>query len=450
MAKRDKTWLYEQAGVPRAVAELALPTVLSQLINMVYNMADTFFVGRTGSADGVAAVSLIAPVMLCLTALANLFGMGSAALMSRSLGEQKPEKASRAAAFGFWGALAAALLLSLLAGLLPGPFLRLLGAEGELLEASRPYLFWVFTVGALPSLLSMTLAHLLRADGAPRQASLGLSAGGLLNLLLDPLLIFDWGLGLGVTGAAIATLLSNLLTLGWFLLVLRRRRGESVLRLRPERGMLRRDVALTALGDGLPGMLQTLLASVSNACLNRLASVGGSRALAALGVVKKLDTVPMNVTIGLSQGVLPLLGYTAAAGKKERMRSALGWTLGLAVGFSLLCVLIFEAFPAALVGLFLTDGEAAAMGTKFLRIICLSTPLMAVGFTMITLFQAVGRKKQGVILSVCRKGLLDIPLMFLLHALVPVFGLVFVQPLTECIAMLLALLFWRQYLQAKA
>ena len=449
MDKRDRRWLFERAGVPRAVAELAAPTVLSQLISLFYNMADTFFVGRTGSAEGVAAVSLAAPVMLTLTALANLFGMGAAAVMARSLGAKDPKKAGHASAFGFWAALAAGLGCSLLSLLLPGPLLSLLGAEGGLRAVTGDYLALVFTLGAAPALVSSTLAHLLRADGAPRQASLGLTGGGILNLILDPLFIFDWGLGLGISGAAAATLLANVLTMGWFLWVLRRRsrRGETAVSLRPSRAMLRREVSLSALGDGLPGMLQTLLASVSNACLNRLASDGGSQAVAALGIVKKLDTVPMNVTIGLSQGVLPLLGYSASAGDKGRMRAALRWTLGLSVGVSLLCVGVFELCPGALVRLFLDEAATAALGARFLRVICLSTPLMAVGFTMITLFQATGRKKQGVVLSLCRKGLLDIPLMFLLHALVPVYGLVFVQPITECAAMAVALLLYARYLR---
>jgi len=440
-----KTFIFEKAPVPRAVMELVIPTIISQLITMIYNMADTFFVGQLNDPNQVAAVTLAAPVMLVLTALANLFGIGGASLLSRSLGEKNYQKARQATTFGFYAALAVALCGSLAVLFFKESFLNLLGATGGPREFTGNYLFWVFIIGGAPTLLGMVLAHFVRADGAPRQASLGLSMGGVLNMVLDPLFIFPWGFGLGVTGAAIATLIANLATLVYFFNYFYRKRKTTTISLNPRNLILHKEISLAVLVIGLPAMLQTLLAAVSNAVLNILASPYGGSALAAFGVAKKVDTIPMSITIGLAQGVLPLLGYNFSAKNIERMQKAFRFTLSLAVGFSLFCVIVFEIFAPQIVRLFIAEAATVAYGSVFLRVMCICTPLMAVAFLMITLFQAAGEGKPALILSVFRKGLIDIPLMLLMNFLIPLYGLAGVQPITEGVAMGTALFFYYKF-----
>ncbi|MCL1829285.1 MAG: MATE family efflux transporter [Oscillospiraceae bacterium] len=452
MAKKqiDKTYLFERAPVRRAVIELAVPTIISQIISLVYNMADTFFVGRLGDPNQVAAVSLAAPMMLSLTALANLFGIGAASLASRSLGAKDTETAKRATAFGFYAALIVAALLSLSALSFKGFFLDILGASGDMRVFTGDYMFWVFTVGAIPSLLSMISAHFIRADGAPRVAGLGLSAGGLINLVLDPIFIFDFGLGMGVKGAAFATFISNMITFIYFMRYFYINRKTTCAGLSPSMFSLKADISRPVLTIGLPSMLQTLLASVSNAMLNRLAAPFEGAAVAGLGIVKKVDTIPMSITIGISQGVMPMLGFNHSAGTAARMKEAAKMALVLSVGFSLICVAVFEIFPASVVKLFINDAQTVTYGAFFLRIMCVSTPMMAVGFLMITLFQAVGESKPALILSVLRKGVVDIPLMLLINLLIPLYGLAFVQPATELTAMVAAVVLYLRFLRKKA
>ena len=194
--------MYENASVPKSVAALVIPSVISQIISIIYNMADMFFVGKLNDPDQLAAVSLVAPAMLVLTALANLFGIGGASLMSRSLGKKDEQNAKRACTFSLYTALATALFLSLTAALFCQPILRLLGSNENTLIYTKNYFVWVFILGAVPSLMSMVLAHFVRSDGAAKLSGYVLSAGGILNLALDP--VFIWGFGLGITGAAIA------------------------------------------------------------------------------------------------------------------------------------------------------------------------------------------------------------------------------------------------------
>ena len=441
-----KEYLYERQPPLSAVLTAALPAVASQLINMVYNMADTYFVGRLGDPDQVAAVALSAPAALVLTALANLFGIGGAGVFSRALARGDTDRAKRVSVFSFCAAAAVSVLISLIFGLFPHGAARLLGADAATSAYTRQYLFWVIVCGAPLSLLSMVMSHFVRADGAARTAGLVLSAGGLPNLGLDPLFMF--GFRMGLRGAAAATWCSSLVTFLLFVVYFVRRRSGTMVSFDP--GRLKPDAALAAdvLGTGLPGMLQTLLASLSNAVLNNLTAAYGGVAVAAMGIVKKLDQIPMSVTIGFAQGIMPLLSYCHAAGKTERRREILHWALVIAVGFSLVCAAIYELIPAPLIRLFLRDAATVETGTPLLRLMCMATPLMAVGFLLITLCQSVGLKREGTVLSVLRKGAVDIPLMLVLGALIPLRGLACVQPVTELIAAAAALWLCRRVQRA--
>ena len=441
----DKTFLFETARVPRAILSLAIPSVISQIISLIYNMTDTFFVGQLGDPNQVAAVSLVAPMMLALTALANLFGIGAASTASRFIGAKNHDSARRATAFGLYSALVISALISAAALLFSGFFLNILGAVSETKGFAGNYLFWVISLGAIPSLLSMVLSHFIRTDGAPKTAGFGLSMGGIINLVLDPIFIFDFGLGMGVEGAALATFIANTVTLLYFLRYFYISRKDTAIGLHPRWFTLKREIAGKVLIIGLPGMLQTLLASVSNTILNQLAKGFGGQAVAALGIVKKIDTIPMSITIGIAQGVMPLLGYNYAAKNNQRMKEAAKMALMLAIGFSVICAGVFIIFAPFFIRLFMQEAVTVSHGIYFLRIMCVSTPLMAVGFHMITLFQAVGESRPALVLSVLRKGLVDIPLMLLFNLLFPLTGLAFVQPATEFIAMAAAIFFYARF-----
>lgn len=438
-----RKYIYEGMSVPRAVSTMVVPTVISQLISMIYNMADTFFVGQLGDPAQVAAVSIAAPAALVLTALANLFGIGGASVLSRSLGKGEEDGARSAVSFSMYAALCTALAISAAFALFPGALLRLLGADGTTEPFAERYARWVIVFGAVPSLLSMVMSHFVRADGAAKLAGYVLSAGGVLNLILDPVFMFSWGLGLGITGAALATFLSNLMTLCLFAGYFFRQRRNSAVSFRPV--AFSTGIAPAVLAAGLPGMLQTLLASVSNAVLNNVARPFGASALASLGIVKKLDQIPMSVTIGMAQGIVPLLGYSYSAGNTPRMKHTLRFTLALAECFSLACVLCYECFAGPLVRFFLDDPSTVMTGASMLRVMCLSTPLMAVSFLLITTFQATGKNRVGALLSVLRKGAVDIPILLILGLVsAPLLSLAFVQPVSELAAMLAAIYFLRK------
>lgn len=439
----DKTEIFRDATIPRAVASLAIPTVISQLVTMIYNLADTFFVGQLGDPRMVAAVSLVFPAFTMLAAISNLFGVGGSSVISRYLGAGKPDKARQAAAFCVYAATAAALVFSAATYAFMDPLLRLLGADADTIGFARDYIFWILVVGGAPTALGMIFAHLVRSEGGSRQASIGMSFGGILNCVLDP--IFIWPLGMGVKGAAIATALSNLAVVAYFLIRIRSARGRTIISLNPRDLSLQREIAGSVASVGLPASLQTVLSLTSNTVLNNLAATYGASALAAAGIVKKIDMIPMNVTTGISHGVLPFIGYNFAAKRHDRVRKINAFTRALAVSFSLLCIAVFELFAEPIVGLFIGDAETIRLGAAFLRVLCLTTPMMAISYLITTMFQAMGQGRRALVISVFRKATIDVPLMFLMNRIVPLYGIFWVQPIVDTLSVGLSFALYRGF-----
>ncbi len=438
-----KTEIFRNASIKKAVASLAIPTVISQLVTMIYNLADTFFVGMMGDPDKVAAVSLVFPAFILLNAISNLFGVGGSSVISRFLGARKPEKARRASAFCVYASIFVTLLLSLAVLVFKSPVLRLLGANKDTEGFASDYVIWVLVAGGVPTVLGMVLGNLVRSEGGAKQASIGMSMGGILNMVLDPIFILP--LRMGVKGAAIATMLSNCVTVLYFLLYLYRVRGKTVISVNPATIVMERRVVLSVASVGLPASLQAILSMVSNIVLNNLVSGYGSAALAAVGIVKKIDMIPMNVTTGISQGVLPFIGYNYAARRFDRVRKINRFTRILAVGFSLLCIATFEALAEKIVGLFIADAETIRLGAAFLRILCLTTPMMAISYLITTMFQAMGQGKRALTISVFRKATIDVPLMFLMNRLLPMYGLLWVQPIVDTLSIGLSYALFRGF-----
>ncbi|HWP69263.1 MAG TPA: MATE family efflux transporter, partial [Rectinemataceae bacterium] len=294
------------------------------------------------------------------------------------------------------------------------------------------YIMWVLVIGGIPTVLGMMFGNLVRSEGGAKQASIGMSIGGILNMILDPIFILP--LGMGVKGAAIATMISNCVTVIYFLRYLYGVRGKTIISINPRAIIVERQLVLSVASVGLPASLQAFLSMLSNTVLNNLASAYSSTALAAVGIVKKIDMIPMNVTTGISQGVLPFIGYNYAAKRFDRVRKINRFTRVLAVGFSLLCILTFELLAEKIVGLFISDAETIRLGAAFLRILCLTTPMMAISYLITTMFQAMGQGKRALAISVFRKATIDVPLMFLMNRLVPLYGLLWVQPIVDTLS----------------
>lgn len=427
--EQSEKYLFEEMPVPRAVATLAIPTIISQVVTMIYNLADTFFIGQLGDPGMVAAVSLVSPWFNLLTALGNLFGLGGSSLISRMLGAKDHRDVKFVASFSIWGGAAATLVFSLGTYLFRRPLLEFLGASQATYGYAQDYLFWVVVLGGVPTMVSLALGHLLRSEGHARPASAGMMFGGILNVVLDPVLIFLFHLD--VAGAAIATALSNAASVVFFVVVYLRLGERTLVSLNPKYFTFR--FVRPIFSVGLASALATALGNASNMVMVHLASAYGDIPVTAYGIVKRIDQFPLNVSMGLCQGFMPLVGYNFASKDYRRMRKVSTFSWKAALVMSACFVACFAVFAPQILHLFIPEAETSALGDSFLRIACLAVPLTSVNFLISYTLQAMGKGVQSATLTFSRQGLVNIPLLVVMNLLFGLYGMIWTQLVVEVI-----------------
>ena len=426
--------LFESMPIMRAIMKLVVPTVIGQIILVVYNMADTYFIGQTNDNFKVAAVTICMPAFMFLSAISNLFGVGGSSVIARSMGRGKAYRARAASAFSTWGCLGVTLLYALLAWIFRDVFLNMLGGQNPQVHAyAQEYLLVTVTACGFGASMSTLFSHLVRSEGRSLQASIGIAMGGVLNIVLDPLFMFHLlPPGREVLGAALATGLSNLAATAYFIVILYRNREHSVLHFRPGREMFAHRIPKRVLSAGLPACLMTLCENVSYAVLDNLISVNGVAFTTGIGVAKKVNMLAHCIVRGMSQGVLPLIGYNYASGNHRRMRQSVLISMSISVGLAALCMVLCLTFSEGFIRVFIPKGgESVLYGGRFLQILCIGGPFSACAYAFISFFQAVGEGVKSLVLALMRKGVLDIPMMFLLNRLLPVYGLVWATPIAD-------------------
>ncbi len=404
MTDAQKTGLFENMPVPRAVAKLAVPTIISSLVMIIYNMADTYFVGMLNDPVQNAAVALASPVLLAFNAVNNLFGVGSSSVM-----------------------------FSLACTAFRVPLLALLGADAETAAATGAYMKWTVSCGAAPAILNVVMAYMVRSEGNSLHASIGTMSGCLLNIILDPIFILPWGLNMGAAGAALATLLSNCVACTYFLILLFVKRKQTLISLHPRQLHLKKDVILGVCIVGVPAAIQNLLNVTGMTILNNFTSVYGAGAMAAMGITQKIYMIPMYMALGLSQGIMPLISYNYSCKNYKRMKETLYFTMKITLGFMAVVTVLFYLGAGALTGSFMKDAEVVAYGTRLMRGFCLGLCFLCVDFIAVGVFQATGKGREALIFAIMRKIILEIPALYVLNRLFPLYGLAYAQFAAEVV-----------------
>ena len=430
-AREEKIRLFEEVPVPQAVAKLAIPTVLSSLVSLIYNLADAYFVGLLNDPVQTAAVSLVAPVTLAFSAVTNLFGTGSASMMSRALGRKDMRTLRESSAFGFYGALFTGILFSVLCTLFLQPLLALLGADSSTAPVTARYMRWTVCLGAAPSIVTIVLAQMIRSEGAALHASIGSMSGCVLNMVLDPIFVLPFGLNMGAEGAAMATLISNCFSLSYALGYLYVKRKSTFVCISPKAFTLRRPISGGVCAIGIPACIQTSLNVASQMILNNLAAGYGAAAMAGMGIAYRISMIPWHISHAISMGVMPLVGYTFASKRIPRMKHALSHAIKLSQCVLWATTIFCCVFPSLVVRLFIQEPQSVAYGSAFLIAQSLSIPLLGFDFMTIGAFQAVGKGSNALLMSTCRKLVLQIPATFLLNMLWPLYGLAYAQLVAE-------------------
>lgn len=439
MDNQEKIRLFEETPVHKAVITMAVPTVLSSLVMVIYNLADTYFVGMLNDPVQNAAVTLAAPVLLAFNAVNNLFGVGTSSMMSRALGQKDYETVRRSSAFGFYCALLSGILFSALFTAFQKPLLVVLGADSVTAAATSGYLRWTVTCGAAPAILNVVLAYLVRAEGASLHASIGTMSGCLLNIVLDPVFILPWGLGLGAAGAGLATFLSNCFACLYFFVLLFAKRNNTYVCIRPAMAKAKIAVVAGICGVGIPSSIQNLLNVTSMTVLNNFTSVYGSDAVAAMGIAQKINMVPLYVALGISQGIMPLISYCYGSGNVKRLKDVLYFSARAAISFMALATACFYSGADTLITLFMKNGTIVAYGGKFLHGMCLALPFLCMDFLAVGVFQACGMGGKALAFAILRKIILEIPALHLWNRILPLYGLAYAQTTAEVVLCFAAL-----------
>ncbi len=443
MEDKKKMYLFEEAVIPKAVMSMAVPTVISSLVMVIYNLADTYFVGMLNNPIQNAAVTLAAPVLLAFNAINNLFGVGSSSMMSRALGAKDYDTVRKVSVFGFYCTVFGSFLFSLLCTVAKNPLLAMLGTDAETYAATGEYLKWTVLLGAMPAILNVVMAYMVRSEGSTLHASIGTMSGCVLNIILDPIFILPQGLDMGAAGAGLATFLSNCVACVYFFVLLFIKRKSTYVCINPKLFRFRKDVVMGICGVGIPASIQNLLNVTGMTVLNNFTSSFGADAVAAMGISQKLNMVPMNIAFGFTQGVMPLISYNYASGNGKRMKSTIVFSGKSTISF-LVLISAFYYFGAGFwMRLFIQNESIVAYGTRFLHGMCLGLPFLCMDFLAVGIFQAVGMGKKAFFFAILRKIIMEIPALIILNALFPLYGLAYAQAVTEVILAITAVLVLR-------
>lgn len=426
-------YLFEEAPVSRAVMTMAVPTIISMLVVVIYNMADTFFIGQTGDPMQVAAVSLATPVFMVLMALGNLFGIGGSSAISRALGEKKPERARNISSFCCYASLGLGVFMALLFLVGMDVILAMIGASANTIEFAREYLTYIAFGGPF-IIFGTAFGNILRGEGAARESMIGNMIGTVTNIVLDPVMIL--GLGWGVAGAAIATVIGNLAAslfyVGYFL------RKKSSLSIRLKDFRMGDRIAASVASIGIPASLNNILMSCANIVLNLMLGGYGDTPVAAMGVAMKSNMIVVLLQIGLCAGIQPLIGYNYGARNRKRLLQVFRFTGIFAVVMGSILTAVMVMAKRFVVQAFINDPEVIAYGMQMVIALQLSGPFIGILFLCINTIQGMGKAIPSLILTVCRQGLIFIPLIIILNKVVGLNGVIYAQSVADYCSIVIA------------
>lgn len=444
--KTDSKEIFETLPIPKALKVMAVPTVISQIIILIYNLADTFFVGKTDNPYMVAATSLILPVFNITLSLAALTGVGGGSLISRLLGENRPEEAKKVSSFSIYFSIAVTAVFSVSMAIFMTPILKLLGASEDTFLFAKQYAVCVIVFGGIPTVLSNVLSNLLRSSGASKQAGFGITMGGLINIALDPLFMYVLlPSGYEILGVGIATCLSNCIACTYFLGVIYKLRKGSVISLSVKLGMPEKKSILSILNVGFPSALATLLFDLDYIVIDKLMVAYGDIALASIGIVLKAERLPLNVGIGICQGMMPIVAYNYSAKNYSRMNGTVRFSRRVGLITAAFSIVLYELTASYIMRMFIADAGTVSLGTDFLRIRILATPLMFLSFFTVYLFQGFGQGNKALFLGVMRWVVFNIPMLFILNGIIGMYGIVWSQVTADIFTVALSIYVYERY-----
>ncbi len=457
--------IFEKAPIPKAVFKLAVPTVLSMIVAVLYNMVDAFFVGKTNDPSMFAAVNVATPVFMFLMAAGNIFGMGGSSFLSRALGQKNFEKVSNISSFCFYGSLVVGIAGGAIILAFMEPILGAIGTTSGTAGFAREYLS-IIALGGPLIVVSTAFTNIIRGEGASKNSMIGMMVGTVVNIILDPIFILDeiFGiklLGMGVKGAAIATLIGNAVSLAMFIGHMLSK--NSVLTLNIKKFKMGGGILAGVLVIGLPASLTNILMSVSAIATNKLLAsyfnvevvseslvplvtkfadgkpVYGDIPVSAMGAALKANMLAIFVQLGLGMGIAPLIGYNYGARNFKRMNGVMKFSIAANVVAGVVLTALYCIFAKQIIQIFSSVDIVLHIGRNMIFGLMTSVPFIGIMFCLNFTFQAIGKGAQSLILAVSRQGFVFFPMLFVMNHFFGIYGIVYAQPIADIISVFIAL-----------
>lgn len=433
--------LFESAFVPKAYMKLALPVVLSMMVSLVYNMVDTYFIALTGKQELVAGVSLAAPIFTLMIAFGDIFGLGGSSLISRLFGEKREEEAKRASAFCLWAAIGFGIFVTIVLLVFRTPILKLLGTDAATFEYAGEYYTWI-AVGAASIILGLVPSNILRTEGLAMQAMAGSILGSIVNIILDPVFIFE--LGQGAAGAAMATVIGNVIADVYYIYVMNKKAKRLSVSLKEIKipGTMIRDILVI----GIPASITNLMQSIMIMITNHYLIAYGTDKVAAMGIALKANMISAFILVGFAFGGQPLVGYNYGARNKKRLKEILRFAYLFEAGLALVFTISISVFAPAIIKIFMNQSDIITNGAMMLRFQQLGMVFMAVTLVSTCVCQSVGSAAGAFALSISRQGVLYAISLMVLNAIFGYTGIIATQACADVLTAVIALAIIRKVL----
>lgn len=435
--KNKNLEVFSKAPVPQAVLKNVLPAMVAMLMALIYNLADTFFIGQTHNDILIASVSLAMPVFLIFMAVGIVFGVGGTSVISRALGEGRTKYAKKVCSFCMWSCVVIGVIMTVLFLVFMDQILALAGASPDTMGPAKTYLT-IVSLGGIFVIISNCFSNIIRAEGQAGKAMMGQIIGNLLNVVLDPIMIllFDWG----IAGAAVATVIGNLFGAVYYIYYILR--GKSILSISLKDFTVKEGVCRGVLAIGIPASLGSLLMSVSQIVVNSQMANYGDMAVAGMGVAMKVTMMTGMICIGMGQGVQPLLGYCVGAGAWDRFKKVFRFSVLFAIVLGVVMTLVCYLFTGPLVQAFLSNEEAYNYGVQFAHILLSTGALFGIFYVLCNTLQAMGAATAALIVNLSRQGIIYIPAVFVMQIFLGINGLAWAQPVADLLSTLLVIVLY--------
>lgn len=433
--KVDRAKMFGEEKISKVLIKLSVPAIIAMLINAIYNIADTMFVGMLGETSAIGAVSVAFPLFMLIGAVGQTFGVGGGAYISRLLGEKNKEQAERTAATAFFSSLICGIVFTVFGVMFIEPLLKAFGATNTILSYAKGYAS-ILVLGSIFTMLNMTMNNMIRSEGNAKYSMYAISLGAVINIILDPIFIFT--MDMGIKGAAVATVLAQVIS---FIFLMRYYlRGKSYVKLSRKNCRFCRIIYSEIMKAGLPSLARQAFSSIALGLINLAAKPYGDSAVAAMGVSLRILSIGYFVVFGFTQGFQPIAGYNYGAKKYERLFQSIKISVIWSTIFTVSVSIILMIFAEPAITMFSKDSEVIRIGASTLRASCLLFPVFGFMNVFVSLFQALGKGIEALMLAIARQGIFLIPTVLILPKFLQLDGVIFSQPIADFLTLIITLI----------